>query len=346
MITTLITTYHRPQLLKRAVESVLKQTYPHFKVCVYDNGSDDETKAIMKEFEKQDSRVFYHRHPENIGMMNNYAYAFSKIDTPYFSFLSDDDYLYPCFYETALQGFTEFPDAAFSACGIKGANDKDEVIATSLIGWERNGYYTSTDAIFEMIEKKGWFPIPTGVLFQQKFVKDISPDWSKDIQLMWDPDYLLQIAARFPVVINKKECGFYYIHEQSFASSYYLQLNESSQQLDGFMIANHKMHQRLMQIPSLTPAFKKRVNLAFINLIGKYVKGLVVQYILKDKPDEATYAARSFYNFYGSNKYSRILLALTKTYEGVPCIRPPLRNLVLYLKKGKSILTKLIKKLK
>ena len=102
-ITTVITTYHRPELLRRAVDSVLSQTYPFFQVCVYDNGSDDATFDLMKEYEKKDSRVAYYRHPSNIGMMKNYQYGFSKVNTPYFSFLSDDDFFSPWFYGNSFK---------------------------------------------------------------------------------------------------------------------------------------------------------------------------------------------------------------------------------------------------
>jgi len=37
------------------------------------------------------------------------------VDTPYFSFLSDDDILLPDFYQDALDGFTKHPEAIFSA---------------------------------------------------------------------------------------------------------------------------------------------------------------------------------------------------------------------------------------
>ncbi len=57
MITTIITTYRRPQLLKRALQSVLNQTYPNFQVCIYDNASCDETDAIVDSFAKKDPRI-------------------------------------------------------------------------------------------------------------------------------------------------------------------------------------------------------------------------------------------------------------------------------------------------
>ena len=67
LITTIIPTYQRPKLLRRAIKSVLNQTYPHFQVCVYDNASGDETEAIVQEFIAKDSRIQYFRQEKNWG---------------------------------------------------------------------------------------------------------------------------------------------------------------------------------------------------------------------------------------------------------------------------------------
>jgi glycosyltransferase involved in cell wall biosynthesis len=66
LITTIIPTCRRPHLLRRAIKSVLNQTYPHFQVCVYDNASGDETAEVVSEFAKKDPRIKYHCHSENI----------------------------------------------------------------------------------------------------------------------------------------------------------------------------------------------------------------------------------------------------------------------------------------
>lgn len=97
LITTIIPTFRRPHLLGRALRSVLSQTYPHFRVCIYDNASGDETAAVVAEVAKGDSRVQYYCHPENIGANRNFLYGQERVETPYYSFLPDDDVLLPHF---------------------------------------------------------------------------------------------------------------------------------------------------------------------------------------------------------------------------------------------------------
>ena len=56
IVTTILATYRRPHLLKRAIRSILNQTFTDFQLCVYDNASEDETGAVVRDFMKADSR--------------------------------------------------------------------------------------------------------------------------------------------------------------------------------------------------------------------------------------------------------------------------------------------------
>ena len=290
MITTIITTYKRPHLLKRALKSVLNQTYPHFKVCVYDNASNDETEEMMREFMKADSRIEYHKHPKNIGMMANYAYGYSRIDTPYFSFLSDDDYLLPWFYETALEGFNKYPDAAFSACGVLAVDINNNVVADPLSGWRREGYYSVPEGIFEMISSKYTFPPPQGVLFQYQLVKDISPDWSKEIQLMWDPDYLIQIASHLPIVISKKIASIFFAHEGAFSTGFYKRILRSAKFLDEYFAATSKLLQRVIDNPHIADRVKSKIRKTYVKMLGEEI-GIYMRYFI-----ENAYYSESYYS--------------------------------------------------
>lgn len=52
-VTVYITTYNRLELLKRAVESVLNQSYQNIEIIVADDGSTDGTQAYLKEMQEQ-----------------------------------------------------------------------------------------------------------------------------------------------------------------------------------------------------------------------------------------------------------------------------------------------------
>ena len=112
-ITALIPTYKRPVYLKRAVLSVLSQTYSNLQVSVFDNASNDETLKIINDLAVNDTRLKYHCHSQNIGALANFKFAFSTVDTPYFSIMSDDDILEKDLYKNAIDVLDNNPEVMF-----------------------------------------------------------------------------------------------------------------------------------------------------------------------------------------------------------------------------------------
>ncbi len=88
--------------MKRAVLSVLGQSYSDFVIQILDNASTDDTASVARDLMKADSRVQYYRHNENIGSLNNMIYGMQNVTTQYFNILCDDDVLLPDFMGDAL----------------------------------------------------------------------------------------------------------------------------------------------------------------------------------------------------------------------------------------------------
>ena len=200
-ITVIIPTYRRPQLLKRAISSVLCQTFADFKVCVYDNASSDETPDVVKEIAVRDSRVFYHCHDRNIGIARNFQFGLMKVDTPFFSFLSDDDFLLPSFFETAMRGFDQYPEAAFSAASVITMTDKGRILYEPLSLWEREGLFHPPEGLLDTLGMKN--PIWTGVLFRKEVI-DFTEGLDDKIIGAADLDFVHRIAVRCPFVVSKE----------------------------------------------------------------------------------------------------------------------------------------------
>ncbi len=98
-------------LLRRAVESVLKQTEPNFRFIIQDNGSTDGSKEILRNYADNDSRIELFRNEIN----SNATYEewlqreevicrnFEECGSKYFAFIDSDDYYEPEFLEETLR---------------------------------------------------------------------------------------------------------------------------------------------------------------------------------------------------------------------------------------------------
>lgn len=197
-ITAIIPTYRRPKLLKRAIMSVLGQTYPHLKVCVYDNASGDDTRNIVMAIAEKDSRVNYHCHSTNVGLVKNFIYGIQKVDTPFFSVLSDDDVIMPHFYEKAMAGFQSFPLAMFSSMDSIRISTDNKILAGPV--WQDKMKFFESGTAFEGIVK-GSIPAPwVGTLFRKEIIDEIGLPNPLSGPCLND-NFILRAAARFPCVV-------------------------------------------------------------------------------------------------------------------------------------------------
>ncbi len=213
LITTIIPTYRRPNLLKRALLSILNQSYPNFKVCVYDNASNDETEKIVKDLIKKDSRVQYFVHRQNIGGLKIFNFGLSRIKTPYFSILSDDDLLLPDFYKTTLKMFKKYPQIFLSATQTIIIDNNKKIRGISFDSFEKE-FYSPEEGLIKISEDiTTW----TGILFRKQSITRFGL-LDEKVGGPADTDFLLRVVSSKPFAFSKNSCAIYFINNLSLSS--------------------------------------------------------------------------------------------------------------------------------
>jgi glycosyltransferase involved in cell wall biosynthesis len=91
LVSVIIPTYNRADLVSEAIDSVLAQTYKNIELIVVDDGSTDNTKERIMRYEDK-LKYFY---IENSGNANARNYGISKARGDYIAFLDHDDVWYP-----------------------------------------------------------------------------------------------------------------------------------------------------------------------------------------------------------------------------------------------------------
>ena len=112
-----IPTYNRSGSLKRALNSVIKQTYQNLEIIISDNHSTDATPKICQAFCEADKRIKYIRQPYNRGANANFMEALRHATGQYFMWLGDDDWIDKAYIHQCLKILTERPGYSL-VCGI------------------------------------------------------------------------------------------------------------------------------------------------------------------------------------------------------------------------------------
>ncbi|MEN0049738.1 MAG: glycosyltransferase [Bacteroidota bacterium] len=113
LVSVVIPTRNRLQLLKRAIQSVLNQSYQQLEIIVVNDGSTDGTKEYLDQLTNELENIcVFHSYPakgacsaRNIGIWNAKG--------EYLTLLDDDDEYFPKRISALLKVFQKNPDLAF-----------------------------------------------------------------------------------------------------------------------------------------------------------------------------------------------------------------------------------------
>lgn len=95
LVSIIIPTYNCGKYIAETLDSVEKQTYKNWEIIIIDDCSSDETKNIVSEYSRNDSRISYHCLDKNSGpaVARNRGLEFAS--GRYIAFLDSDDLWYP-----------------------------------------------------------------------------------------------------------------------------------------------------------------------------------------------------------------------------------------------------------
>lgn len=89
-ISVLIPVYNGQETIKKTINSVLEQTFSDFELILVNDGSNDDTETIIKDFKDKRIRYFY---KENKGIADTRNFALSKAEGKYIAFIDADDWM-------------------------------------------------------------------------------------------------------------------------------------------------------------------------------------------------------------------------------------------------------------
>jgi glycosyltransferase involved in cell wall biosynthesis len=93
-VSLILTIHNREQYLEEAIASVQAQTYPHYELILWDDGSSDNSGAIATHFANQDPRIKHFTSPHQ-GRNAALRAAHQKAEGDYLGWIDSDDRLTP-----------------------------------------------------------------------------------------------------------------------------------------------------------------------------------------------------------------------------------------------------------
>jgi glycosyltransferase involved in cell wall biosynthesis len=220
-ITAIVPTYNRPKLLVRAISTIREQTWKDIRIVVRDNCSNDNTGDVVAEITKQDSRVIYVKNKENVGISQNIRLGIKNVETQYFSFLCDDDYLEPGFYSEAIRLFEKYPEAGFVAFRVNTVDINGGFLNSNMedYGGQISELFYSSDVGLKSY-LRGKLPYTmTGYVFKKSVAESIDFGDFSEVGYGADIFFIWRAASRFNFVVSNFLGGNYTAHDNSTSAT-------------------------------------------------------------------------------------------------------------------------------
>jgi glycosyltransferase involved in cell wall biosynthesis len=127
LVTIGIPTYNRgDNYLRQALESALAQSYGNIEIVVSNNGSTDDTKAVVQSYD--DSRIRYYEQVPPLIPNDNFNFCLAQARGDYFLLLHDDDKIDADFVESCLRAGAYRTDHGAIISGVRIIGTKGNTI--------------------------------------------------------------------------------------------------------------------------------------------------------------------------------------------------------------------------
>ena len=210
MLTVVLPTYNRSSTIGRALRSVLSQTYESVEVIIVDDGSEDDTEALVRGF--QDARVRYVRHETNQGVSAARNTGVRLAKAPWVVFLDSDDEMLPTLLEQVSEAIEQAPEeVGFMWCGRQRIREHDrwsEVIGSNV--W--HPVFRSREEAYKHFLKERYVGMCSGFGVRVKAFLSVG-GFDEGLIHAEDVDLLLRLARRYDFIVLENVLINYYIHE-------------------------------------------------------------------------------------------------------------------------------------
>jgi glycosyltransferase involved in cell wall biosynthesis len=187
-VSVIIPTHNRATMLKRAIESVLAQSYQDFELIIVSDGATDETDSLVEGWDDRRIRYFKHAHSKGASAARNTGIKNSR--GAYLAFLDDDDEWLPFHLESLVDKMDDSEPKVGLVYGWIDYYEGKRVI--------RQRHPTLKGKILkDMLDKQAI--TNSSVLLIRREVLDIVKGFDEELPRGNDGDFIRRISKHFEV---------------------------------------------------------------------------------------------------------------------------------------------------
>ena len=224
MVSVVIPTHKRVELLKRAIQSVLDQTYRNVEIFVIENGELGQAKGVVDAFQQQAAtrllRYLYQPQPDPSAARN---LGIQAARGKYLAFLDDDDQWLPQKLERQVDILDRNPEVGLVTCGAWLVREAD-------VMEEDHIYPDDMFTVSGLVKRGCLIRSLSGVVIRRECVDRIGVFDSRYFCAN-DYDFYLRVARTYRIASLQESLFRYHVHVSNMSANLERVQDESIQVL-------------------------------------------------------------------------------------------------------------------
>ncbi len=206
LISIVMPTFNRAHTIKYSIDSVVKQTHEKWELIIVDDGSTDNTKTIVANF--NDKRIKYHKLDKNRGCHYARKFGVRLCVGSYLSFLDSDDTIHGDKLEKQISVFQINPLMDVVLCNYNEIREEN-IILHNLSRYTGN-------CLAELLTSSG--PVFHSLLINRERFDDLTKFMNNTFDHEWD--FLIRLAKTGAIFFPVDEyLADWIVHENSISEN-------------------------------------------------------------------------------------------------------------------------------
>ena len=191
-VNILMSTYNGQQFLAEQIRSIQEQSYTDWTLFIRDDGSSDNTKEILKDFERQDSRIHLidSDKSDNLGVIKSFHKLVNHDRADFYFFSDQDDVWLPNKLELSLKEaqnyLADLPLMVYM--DLKVVNQDLKIMTESMV--KSQSHHANTELVQELTENT----VTGGVAMINHALAEM---WQETDDILMHDWYLALLASAF-----------------------------------------------------------------------------------------------------------------------------------------------------
>lgn len=229
LVSICIPTYNGDKYLRQCLDSCLEQNFKDYEIIICDDGSGDETVAILESYAKRHSLIRFYKNEKNLGLVENWNKCVREARGQWIKFVFQDDYISSNCLSTFVNAIEE--TSTFMVCArnfVLPKNSGQETFnyyTTKVRTLENTGKYTSNQfspAVLSSIAIENmcmnFIGEPSLIFFKKELVSKIGY-FNTNLKQICDFEFAFRVGINYGITYVPEQLCAFRIHQTSTTST-------------------------------------------------------------------------------------------------------------------------------